>query len=1788
MLAIDVSSNSSMNSRALSFSRNPKMISYLRVWFRFLLSLTGTGLISLAHAQTPLFSLSLSSDTVGVGNCVELTFEINNESQEAVNQLAFSLGLPDGVTLINPAFASSDCGGVFEAPEGGNTISLSGGAVAANSTCTATVGLTLLTAGPFNLTTSDLTSSAGNSGSAAATLGIPVDGPSLGFTKKFAPGSVQLGGQTTLIYTIQNQSGMAAREISFTDDLSPGIVVANTPNIMNGCPDSTFTAIAGSQQIELVGGTLEAGGTCTFSLEVVGVTAGMNASVSDPIASSFEGGVAVASGQSCAVLAVIPPEDLANITFSKTFLEESVSPGGQGLLEFTVTNNSRSETFSGISFRDDLNAMLPGVVAVDLPQEGGFFVEADFDGTGSSLLDPTWDYLDQIQNENGRDDDYPLDGNGNGWNESDFNTVTSSVGPWSSGEAPLQAGLVDAFPAGTPDILGGIDAAANGENLVTTYLFRQDFELSQDQAGIADWLVDYVFDDGAIIYVNGEEVFRTPSMPAGVVTTTTLSELGDETGRSSSPVNLAGLLVAGKNTVAVELHQTTLTSSDVGFDLDLLPASISPTAGFTYADDTFEGTNDAGFADGTLEQAGGFSGGGLNVTVGGKSIFSFFNPASSGGWSRTFTVDEAGVVPVSVRYRLLFDGSYEDDKFSRALFEVDGVRYGDGPNTSLAEFVGGPGFDQDTGWRTFSTNITLGEGEHTILLGVYNNRSLQGDEVTQVWFDDVQIGSPESPAEICGPGSQIVGNDVLEFSGGQLAPGQSCSFQVGVQVPVSAPAGSYLNATSLISTEVGARTLLGLPATDTLIVEAIPLGFSSSFSPAGIAIAGTTTLTFTIDSRESFLEARDVAFTNTLPAGLVISDFPEARSSCGGVISAVPGGGAIGFTGGIIPPGEICTVSVNVTGEVLGDFVNTSEVLTSSLGESGVATANLSVNPAPGFSMLFGPDAINAGQISTLVFTIDNSLSRIAANDLVLTHRLPAGLVIASPSNASSTCEGGTLTALVGADTISYSGGTVPAGAVCTVSVGVTSRDGGSFPNTSGDLTSSLGISGNASDTLEVQALVSVELSVSGSTNTVVAGSGNDNLTYEVTARNNGPSTATGIQISQSLTLPAGVQVGEITASAGEYQQANLREGTWLIPTLISGASATLSMNFTVGPTAVPGDRVISTFVNRTSVDQPVLGGIDPSAGITTAVVSAVDIVLGKVESIDPVLAASGPGNLVYTVTATNTGPSDAMNVTIREALDLPAGVIVDSVVPSLGTFAPGNESGGLWSLNLPRGEMATMIVTLSVSADAPDSSMITSVTSLESVLGTDTDAGNNSVTEETTVISGVDLAVSTAVSDELVVAGSGIGNLTYTVSVTNSGPLEATGLDLTESLTFGDGVVVDSVTPSVGTYSDPVWSLGNLAVGATETLTIVLTVGPSAQVASPGFVGVSSVTAVDQAQINTGNESETLESGITREIDLAIAIDESRDPVLASFNLPQSLFHTVTVSNNGPSDASGVEVGLTQVLPAGVLIESVSPALGTTMADSLWTVGDIGAGEAISVIYYYSVPKTVAGGIDVITSSAIVSGSSELLLNTDDDAGEVATSVVSPANIELGGGAIALDFQTGLFKQVVTVTNNNPAGIPAFRILVNGLPDGVTVHNAQGTSGGSPYLLLNEELGVGESIDLVVEYIQADASGGFEATFELQLLDAIEDEVATEGVAVDRCEALSNGDILIEFAAEIGSVYTVQYSEDGESWLNVVPDVLSGGTKLQWIDNGPPKTASHPAGAKRRFYRVFQKVTAQ
>jgi len=77
-------------------------------------------------------------------------------------------------------------------------------------------------------------------------------------------------------------------------------------------------------------------------------------------------------------------------------------------------------------------------------------------------------------------------------------------------------------------------------------------------------------------------------------------------------------------------------------------------------------------------------------------------------------------------------------------------------------------------------------------------------------------------------------------------------------------------------------------------------------------------------------------------------------------------------------------------------------------------------------------------------------------------------------------------------------------------------------------------------------------------------------------------------------------------------------------------------------------------------------------------------------------------------------------------------------------------------------------------------------------------------------------------------------------------------------------------------------------------------------------------------------------------------------------------------------------------------------------------------------------------------------------------------------------------------------------------------------------------------------------------------------------------GQHIERGRMLPNGTFLIEFSSVSNSVYYVQYTSDLKTWRTAQPAIMGNGTRLQWIDNGQPKTVSPPSAEQKRFYRLL------
>ena len=211
-----------------------------------------------------------------------------------------------------------------------------------------------------------------------------------------------------------------------------------------------------------------------------------------------------------------------------------------------------------------------------------------------------------------------------------------------------------------------------------------------------------------------------------------------------------------------------------------------------------------------------------------------------------------------------------------------------------------------------------------------------------------------------------------------------------------------------------------------------------------------------------------------------------------------------------------------MTSAVAGSYSNGPEAVTSSLGASTPVSATLTVDAAdaPVFTKAFSPDTIAPGGISRLTFTIDNGANLIDVGSLAFTDAFPAGLVVAGAPNGSTTC-GGTFAPGASDVSLAFAGGAVAAGDACAISVDVTSAVAGSYPNTSGALTSDLpDAAPPALATLTVdEAPLIVSMGFSPST---IAQGGVSRLSYDL--RNDAAVGATSISLSD--TLPADVGGG--------------------------------------------------------------------------------------------------------------------------------------------------------------------------------------------------------------------------------------------------------------------------------------------------------------------------------------------------------------------------------------------------------------------------------------------------------------------------------------------------------------------------------------------------------------------------------------------------------------------------------------------------------------------------------------
>jgi uncharacterized repeat protein (TIGR01451 family) len=707
------------------------------------------------------------------------------------------------------------------------------------------------------------------------------------------------------------------------------------------------------------------------------------------------------------------------------------------------------------------------------------------------------------------------------------------------------------------------------------------------------------------------------------------------------------------------------------------------------------------------------------------------------------------------------------------------------------------------------------------------------------------------------------------------------------------------------------------------------LGVTLTAAPNPVSVGQILTYTLNV-SNAGPSNATGVVLSDVLPPGVSLVSVQPSQGSCGGAAT-------LACALGTVPAGGGATVVIRVIPNSPGSLTDMASV-TSGVPDPNLANNNAAVTvnavtpPAPeadvSLTLSAAPNPVVVGQTLTYTVNVSNS-GPSDATGVTLSDALPAEVMLVSAQPNQGSC--------AGAATVSCSLGTLAVGGHASVVIQV-------VPNAAGTLVDTASVTSGVADpdpsnnhaAVTVTAIdppvskADLALTLAAAPDPVTVG---ETLTYTVNVSNTGPSDATGVVLSD--VLPAGVTL--VSAQPGQGSCGGAATVSCSLGTVAVGGSATVVIQ------VIP--NVAGALVDTASVTSGVL---DPdtsnnSASVTVTAVTPptpeADLSLTLTATPDPVAVGE---TLTYTVNVSNAGPADATGVTLSDVL--PAGVSLVSAQPSqgscdgtsilscsLGTVAVGGNAAVV--IHVIPNVAGTLVDTATVTSDVADPD-----TSNNDALVTVTATASGDPGEE------ADLALALVADPHPVRVGD---VLTYTLDVSNGGPSDAVGVVLSNALPAGVSLV--SVETSQGSCT------------GTATLSCffgTLTAGNSAEVVirvipdqSGNLTDTASVTSgvVDPDPTNN-HAAVTVRAYVEEEptADLAILKQASADRV----DVGAQFTYQLTITNNGPDDASGVVV--TDPLPPGMLLLSVATSQGDctgigTVVCNLGTLAN-GAGAEVTI----------------------------------------------------------------------------------------------------------------------------------------------------------------------------------------------------------------------------------------------
>ncbi|MEQ8676771.1 MAG: PKD domain-containing protein [Aggregatilineales bacterium] len=487
--------------------------------------------------------------------------------------------------------------------------------------------------------------------------------------------------------------------------------------------------------------------------------------------------------------------------------------------------------------------------------------------------------------------------------------------------------------------------------------------------------------------------------------------------------------------------------------------------------------------------------------------------------------------------------------------------------------------------------------------------------------------------------------------------------------------------------------------------------------------------------------------------------------------------------------------------------------------------------------------------------------------------------------------------------------------------------------------------------TVTVQPLTSADMSIIKAVDNPTPSVGNT-IIYTLTATNNGPNNATSVQVNDLL--PAGVTYVSNTPSQGTY---TLGTGVWTIGSLANGASATLTISATVN--AGTEGQTISNSSTISAAE------IDGNTANNSVSVDIVVVAIGADLAVSIVAANDTPiedDSVGYTITVSNLGSLTATNVQIQ--LSWTSGFINN---PG-GTALLGNYNSGTRRWTIPTinvGQTGTLYLFFVTGFDIEGTTQ-TATATITASDQIDPNIANNTASYSVTILDATGLIIRKSAS----VSSASVGQtFDYQFEVENIGPSNTTGVIITDTLPAEVSFLSSAECTASG--QDVTCDLGALLDGSIAYATVTV---------RADSMGTASNTAYVSSDLPDGNLSNNQDS-VTVTITSALSADMSISKVVnnPTPNVGNTIIYTLTATNNGPVNATGVQVN--DLLPVGVTYVSNTASQGTyTAGTGVWNIGSLANGASATL--------TISATVDAGTQGqTIVNNSSISATETDANA---------------------------------------------------------------------------------------------------------------------------------------------------------------------------------------------------------